>query len=448
MHSAAMAERTAPTPVRASVPAHVQRCGGVQCPPGSGDHDERQLDRSAGDVGPYRAPPLVREVLDTPGSPSDAGLRTDMERRLGHDLGAVRIHADTPSVVVGSASVQRACGWAEIGSVAGCAERGGDISEFGGSSEDVFLFVRDCDDLATGESDRLTGYAGRIRPGDEVDVDGFASEEGNAEFNRDLACSRANKAADLLSTAGARPRSLRLYSHGATAGDRPMHRSAVITVVPAPESPITAESRFHPGVMHDHQPSGRWADVQSSPNSGNKESLACAALPPAGVVAAAIQFEFGDKRTALEHLNWYLGNGGGADFDENDNLEAVLRTEPVVQARIRAHIPSGRRTGKAEFSFPLFQSDYVSQDFRFAFGAIDRMDVEIDLSAGTVHAWFMDRYEWHPVYPFYSHFADDVARSTNCVHAAMVELKAGGARDYWMKGEATVPLSVLGASAP
>jgi hypothetical protein len=40
--------------------------------------------------------------------------------------------------------------------------------------------------------------------------------------------------------------------------------------------------------------------------------------------------------------------------------------------------------------------------------------------------------------------AGDAVRPTNCVHAALVELKSGGgAKDYWMKGEATVPLSVI-----
>jgi hypothetical protein len=103
------------------------------------------------------------------------------------------------------------------------------------------------------------------------------------------------------------------------------------------------------------------------------------------------------------------------------------------------------------FHFPFLQSDYVNQDLRFAFGAIDRLDFEVDLASGTVHAWFQDRYEWHPVYPFYKQFADDTfggfARETNCVHAALVELKSTSARDFWMKGEATVPLSAL-ASAP
>ena len=72
-------------------------------------------------------------------------------------------------------------------------------------------------------------------------------------------------------------------------------------------------------------------------------------------------------------------------------------------------------------------------------------DFEMDFDAGTVHVWFQDRYEWHPFYPaLYPVKAGDVARPTNCLHAAMVELKSSGAADFWMKGEATVPLNVIG----
>jgi hypothetical protein len=35
---------------------------------------------------------------------------------------------------------------------------------------------------------------------------------------------------------------------------------------PAPP-PAKSKTVFHPGVMHDHQPSGRWADVQENPDS-------------------------------------------------------------------------------------------------------------------------------------------------------------------------------------
>jgi hypothetical protein len=191
-------------------------------------------------------------------------------------------------------------------------------------------------------------------------------------------------------------------------------------------------------------PSGHWADVQAAPNSGFWEGQVCSHLSPIGVVGAAMADQFTDKPIALRHLLWYLGAGGGADFVEDANLESMLKTDSGVQALLRAQIPTGRTSGTAGGHVKIEQDDYMNQDFRFAFGAIDRLDFEADFSAGTLQAWFQDRYEWHPVYPFYTAMAGDAVRSTNCVHAALVELKGGGlAKDYWMKGEATVPLRVI-----
>jgi outer membrane protein OmpA-like peptidoglycan-associated protein len=386
--------------------------------------------------------PPTEPLLGNPHSPAEA----EAERVAAADTESSAAGART--LRVSGPAVQRACGEAEIGSPAGCAERGGDIADFGTTSEDVFLFVPGCDDMAAGESTRLAAYATRIESDDEVTIDGFASEEGPALLNLDLACARVRAAAGILTVAGVVPSSMRLYSHGATPGDRPIHRSVVITVS-RPQESRPSTTIFHPGVMHDHKPSGRWADVQADPNSDFLESWACKLFSPRGVAAIAIDQEFGDKRVALEHLNWYLGNGQGSDFDENDNLEAMLLTEPLLQkiGNALASQQSSGTSGTRAFDFRFDQGSYTNDDFRFAFGTIDRLDCEVDFGAGTLHVWFQDRYEWHPVYPFYSKFPDDVARGTNCVHAAMVELKSGGARDYWMKGEATIPLSKF-RSAP
>jgi len=99
--------------------------------------------------------------------------------------------------------------------------------------------------------------------------------------------------------------------------------------------------------------------------------------------------------------------------------------------------------------FKVYQHDYAVQDFRYAFGAIDRLDYEVGSGAGVMHVWFLDRYEFHPVYPgFYRVMTGDFARVTNCVHAAAIELKASGAADFWMVGYGTVPLSTVTGSAP
>jgi hypothetical protein len=121
-------------------------------------------------------------------------------------------------------------------------------------------------------------------------------------------------------------------------------------------------------------PSGHWADVQAAPNSGFAEGLICSHLSPAGVVGAAIADEFSDKPIALRHLLWYLGAGGGADLVEDANLESMLRTDSGVQALLNARIPTGRTSGTASAHFKIEQNDYVNQDFRFAFGAIDRLE--------------------------------------------------------------------------
>jgi hypothetical protein len=50
--------------------------------------------RAKSDAKPGSAPPIVHEVLRSPGQPLDAATRAFMEPRFGHDFGKVRIHAD------------------------------------------------------------------------------------------------------------------------------------------------------------------------------------------------------------------------------------------------------------------------------------------------------------------------------------------------------------------
>ncbi len=52
------------------------------------------LQRSAINSAPGSVPPIVHEVLRTPGQPLDSDVRAFMEPRFGHDFGQVRIHTD------------------------------------------------------------------------------------------------------------------------------------------------------------------------------------------------------------------------------------------------------------------------------------------------------------------------------------------------------------------
>ncbi len=204
---------------------------------------------------------------------------------------------------------------------------------------------------------------------------------------------------------------------------------------------------FTPGVKHDHKPCGRWADIQARPCSERLESVICSELSPENVVRAAIVGKFLDKPIALAHLNWFLDGGAGANFVEDANIESLLRQDDKIREQLRRAILG--KSGRIVRHRRIEQRDYADsmdgQDFRFAFGAIDRFDWIADFTAGTFKAWFQDCYEWHPFYPgLYSVKPGDGLRSaSNCVHAACVELKAGTARDFWMKGQATIDLGVI-----
>ncbi len=74
-------------------------CGG-RCPrcatERSGQSSGRFQARHAGDENPAHseAPPIIDGVLNSPGQPLEPATRGSMEPRLGHDFGAVRVHAD------------------------------------------------------------------------------------------------------------------------------------------------------------------------------------------------------------------------------------------------------------------------------------------------------------------------------------------------------------------
>jgi hypothetical protein len=170
-------------------------------------------------------------------------------------------------------------------------------------------------------------------------------------------------------------------------------------------------------------------------------TCACAALPPIGVVGAARAAQFSGKPLAERHLDHYLA-GSGTDFVED--IPAFIAGDSGVRSLLAGEVAASSRG-----HFKVNQTDYSNQDFRFAFGAIDRLDYRVDSPAGVVHVWFVDRYEWHPVYAgVYTAKPGDAARITNCVHAALVELKSSGASDFWMVGYGAIPVaSVTGGGS-
>lgn len=50
--------------------------------------------RATNDAEPGEVPPVVHEVLNSPGQPLDPNTRVFMESRFGHDFSQVRVHTD------------------------------------------------------------------------------------------------------------------------------------------------------------------------------------------------------------------------------------------------------------------------------------------------------------------------------------------------------------------
>ena len=71
------------------------RCGGVQCPPGTCDHDDQQeVQRWAASPAPSAVPANVQQVLGSSGAPLGDSVRAPMEARFGHSFADVRVHTD------------------------------------------------------------------------------------------------------------------------------------------------------------------------------------------------------------------------------------------------------------------------------------------------------------------------------------------------------------------
>lgn len=88
------------TPLASGATMFLQRkcaCGGTTVSSG-GECEEckkKKLQRRAASAGgPISAPPIVHQVLNSPGRPLDASTRSFMEPRFGHDFSKVRVHTD------------------------------------------------------------------------------------------------------------------------------------------------------------------------------------------------------------------------------------------------------------------------------------------------------------------------------------------------------------------
>lgn len=363
---------------------------------------ERRVQRAPrADAARVRSPRKVSAWAEMPGEGSSLSpdIRRSLEPRLGHDLGGVRVHAGQRAAAAAEAVQARA-----------------------------FTFGRD-----------IVFGAGQFAPG---------SAAGQRLLAHELVHVVQQGAAPPLSMSGAaaRPTSARPLVQGSSGGPRLARK-------PASSKAPKFFNACNPVVDHKHAPTGTWSKLQPGwrkscgaaqataekalrelargklPSMGSLRvrsvvECACGNLEPAAALEAARRGTMAPGGRASQFVDHYL-DGKGAD------LHVDLRSLLVEDEGVRKRLASAIKVAPRGCVF-VRQSDYQSHDWQFALGGIDRMDYEVDPVAQTVHVSFRDRYQWHP---------EDKARPSNCVHIAAVELKTGGAADFWMLGDAVVPLS-------
>jgi hypothetical protein len=257
-------------------PAWQRHCNGCSDPsaPSPGDDEKLQVQRLAN--GESSSGEIASDFTSRlgAGAPLDTASRSYFEPRFGHNFGNVRIHTG-PQAARAAASIQAraftlgrdvvfAAGDHDLRSEAGKhllahelahvvqqsamagpsrLQRKCHATELGKPSPDCtpsqvgvvgwqFQFKVGCDDLLPGEEAKIN----KLKVGNQLNIHGFASQEGDASFNSDLSCHRANRIADLARKLRADCPVIGIFQHGA--------------------SPVSA-----PGVAKDVNPPDFWRSV-------------------------------------------------------------------------------------------------------------------------------------------------------------------------------------------
>lgn len=140
---------------------------------------KRELQRQATGTGPAVAPPIVHEVLSSPGQPLDAPTRAFMEPRFGHDFSNVRVHVDEQAAESAAAVNARAytvgqhvafgSGEFKSGTSSGRRLLTHELTyvvqqETGGSTDGPPLRISEAQNPAEQEAEQISSMVGEYRP--------------------------------------------------------------------------------------------------------------------------------------------------------------------------------------------------------------------------------------------------------------------------------------------
>jgi|APLak6261659120_1056016.scaffolds.fasta_scaffold01413_1 hypothetical protein len=215
---------------------------------------------------------------------------------------------------------------------------------------------------------------------------------------------------------------------------------------------------YHPTPAHHHEP-------VKEPDEWNKVCEEAAKDPDLGWTLTVMARNKVGPRTVVEaarvtlvpytnagwHFDYYLMGKGGV-MNEDALLKWWIEDDDNARKVIAKRIREKRWGTESPVSvmFTFEQGFYGNNDARQCFGAIDNLEVKADFVNGTVEIWFEDTYEWHPPYSQYTkpQRCPDIGtpgakRDTNFGHAALVQMKTRGAKDFQMRGKASFPMKLF-----
>ena len=172
---------------------------------------------------------LTHVVQQRRGGPTPAGIRA-------------------PATLRSPPAIQRACGPAGIGTQTGC-NKPSDYGVFRSGTDRTYQFNVNCDTFTGSHKANLIEDGKKaLAAGSTVKVHGFASTDGDATFNNNLACARAKAAKKVLTDpvasggAGLYASDVFIDTHGPTPGPRAERRSVTIEASTPPVSTLKIKS--------------------------------------------------------------------------------------------------------------------------------------------------------------------------------------------------------------
>jgi hypothetical protein len=279
---------------------------------------------------------MVQTRLDI-STPGDAG-----EREADAAADAVMSGRTAPRLTAAPAGVQRTCGPTDLGApTPDCAPS--DAGAVGWP----FLFKVNCDELLPGEEANTS----KPKAGSKLKIHGFASAEGDAAFNMNLSCHRANKVADLMRAARPDCPVEAVLKHGASPQTGPgvppdvnppsFWRSVIVEEVKAPPREPQPKTKCGPDATD-------WLVKQVAAGKRNAKVLEIRQhLDNAAFFAPLITGSLGGKKSA--------------GLNSTDITEGAVLTK-VNEARVAAGSPrptpdANTQIGDAAlFGLPSFQT--------------------------------------------------------------------------------------------